>query len=802
MKKNIITNKITPCCGLPFSVTYWWVSNLTLNSESDRQFILSKISQIGVISIDAWKVLINSGTLEADASLTKAEFLAWFDCERQPSCEQLKLIIEGYKMGSWVGDLNEIRFENVLGVLEISDPAPTTAGLYRLSEVGTYTNLGGLVTTAGKINDAYFDGTTWSKVEVAIPNASTVFDKTNNTTSATMKAIDEWFSIGVNQELETEVAQRVSGYWTDSAVYTANSGYTSTPLVDLTGKIKIRIENFTPPDGDYGIKFYNASNGLVLNHRQNGTFTLTIPSGAVKMQVGTKNYSNQSWKLFTIYVGSSGGTSSIVTSGGNKFRPINSEAILDYTENFYRDSDALEITGRTSGYYNDNGVLTASIHTTTPLTEISEGDEIIFSGINPTNGDYGWRFFDVNNKLIEISQKKGDGNFIIKGIAIKKFAFATATDTTFTISVKKAPYFPKQKTEKTYVEISPLMVNVADMNGATDSAKYDNARSLIKNAGGGTVYFGGRNFQISKSIELASNMKLIIDNCGIETTAGQHDNIIRTPVMVDTNAIDGMALGAELTENFEVKGIGNAYLKKISPSKIGDVYGWRGITMLIANAKNYRVTDLKIIDSPMWSISNEWSSDGYFENIEFATNLTNGDGLNFRNGCNNMWAKTLRGFTNDNGVALTGMVFTNPQYPAQVLGWGFDTDNGIRDIHISDVDMTTKYGTVGIISTGVEISNVFIADVIERRTGKNIWYVLGIGANGIHGYNYGTRYQSGMIHNISAHNLQSVGADAVVEISNPNSVINPFNNILLSKLTQQKAGGTMVIGNANDYTLI
>ena len=106
MQKNIITNKITPCCGLPFSVIYWWVSNLTLNSESDRQFILSKISQNGILSIDGWKVLINSGTLEADASLTKAEFLAWFDCGKQPNCEQLKLIIEGFKIGNWTPETN------------------------------------------------------------------------------------------------------------------------------------------------------------------------------------------------------------------------------------------------------------------------------------------------------------------------------------------------------------------------------------------------------------------------------------------------------------------------------------------------------------------------------------------------------------------------------------------------------------------------------------------------------------------------------------------------------------------------
>ena len=176
MQKNIITNKITPCCGLPFSVVYWWVSNLTLNSEADRQYLLTQISQNGVLSIDGWKVLVNSGTLETDASLTKAEFLAWFNCGKQPTCEQLKLIIEGYKLGVWVGDLNEISFVNVLGVLKITDTTPTAQGLYILYDIGTYTNLGGLVATTEKLNYAYFNGTTWSLIAVEIPN-SVVLDE-------------------------------------------------------------------------------------------------------------------------------------------------------------------------------------------------------------------------------------------------------------------------------------------------------------------------------------------------------------------------------------------------------------------------------------------------------------------------------------------------------------------------------------------------------------------------------------------------------------------------------------------------
>lgn len=53
------------------------------------------------------------------------------------------------------------------GVLTISSTAPTgttAKGKYLLSDVGTYTNLGGIVTTAGKLNYAYFDGSTWTLI--------------------------------------------------------------------------------------------------------------------------------------------------------------------------------------------------------------------------------------------------------------------------------------------------------------------------------------------------------------------------------------------------------------------------------------------------------------------------------------------------------------------------------------------------------------------------------------------------------------------------------------------------------------
>jgi hypothetical protein len=100
MKKNSITNKITPCCGLPFKNMHWWVMNLKINSENNRSYIVSKIEQSGDLSIDAWKILINSITLEEDAVLTKNEFLEWFECGRSPSCGRLKILIESFQLGA------------------------------------------------------------------------------------------------------------------------------------------------------------------------------------------------------------------------------------------------------------------------------------------------------------------------------------------------------------------------------------------------------------------------------------------------------------------------------------------------------------------------------------------------------------------------------------------------------------------------------------------------------------------------------------------------------------------------------
>ena len=94
------------------------------------------------------------------------------------------------------------------GSLKITNAAPTEQGLYILSDIGTYANLGGLVTTTGKLNYAYFNGTTWSLIAVDINENSTV--KKNNNPS-----LNPFFNVIKNVWIFDKKFKKTSDYSSD-----------------------------------------------------------------------------------------------------------------------------------------------------------------------------------------------------------------------------------------------------------------------------------------------------------------------------------------------------------------------------------------------------------------------------------------------------------------------------------------------------------------------------------------------------------------------------------------------------------
>lgn len=93
---------------------------------------------------------------------------------------------------------------------------------------------------------------------------------------------------------------------------------------------------------------------------------------------------------------------------------------------------------------------------------------------------------------------------------------------------------------------------------------------------------------------------------------------------------------------------------------------WRNIGVLFANAVNFSISGIKIVDPHGWSISLEACSYGRVENIEFDakmrklidgawSNVENQDGLDLRNGCHHITVTNITGRTGDDVVALTAI---------------------------------------------------------------------------------------------------------------------------------------------------
>ena len=106
---------------------------------------------------------------------------------------------------------------------------------------------------------------------------------------------------------------------------------------------------------------------------------------------------------------------------------------------------------------------------------------------------------------------------------------------------------------------------------------------------------------------------------------------------------------------------------KEGESQFGD---WRGIGILFANAENFSISNLKIVESHGWGISLEACAHGRVEKIDFDAvmskeingmlqNMENQDGIDIRNGCHHIVISDITGRTGDDVIALTAIVEDN-----------------------------------------------------------------------------------------------------------------------------------------------
>jgi len=311
--------------------------------------------------------------------------------------------------------------------------------------------------------------------------------------------------------------------------------------------------------------------------------------------------------------------------------------------------------------------------------------------------------------------------------------------------------------------IKSVTINIDSFTG-TDDERIEKAITMAQNVSGAEIYFPNRQINITKAILIVGNVKYKISG-QIQMANNIHDNIFRPKnLVVNPVAPNDKCLSASWTENFEMEFLtGSSIRQSIVPLHTGGQYGWRGICALFVRCRNYKVSGLKVIESHMWSVSNEFCENGEFYNLTFDNTLyVNADGLNIRNGCKNIYAKTLRGRCTDNAVATTVLDATIPSaadaytgYSYQALGWTYGDFNGAENIIVEDCQVQAQYGQGLIITSGFVVKNITYKDFINSTPSANDWDNVAVCGNQYRGIIYGTSFVVGNLTNVNIINSQS-----------------------------------------------
>lgn len=336
--------------------------------------------------------------------------------------------------------------------------------------------------------------------------------------------------------------------------------------------------------------------------------------------------------------------------------------------------------------------------------------------------------------------------------------YAYAPDTGFGVSLTKKVTVKEKtlnnemkinKVSQSFLNNARLTVSPNHFIGGTQSERIHAASEFINNAGGGTLELGVDTLSdpqistwlIDSALLLGDNCWLSLIDATLKLSDGTFDNIIRNRgVEVNPSEPNGIALN--LVRNYNIKVFGNnkatcsiegpaipfqavdpVYNDGIVPW-VGDRYGWRSIGILMANVHDLEYYNFKMADTTCWAISNENGTENFhYHDIDFDTNVANGDGVDIRSGCSHGLVENITGNTKDDTVAMTTLNWTNEHprdangpnpngrylYPLQV--GGFENGWGINDITVKNINTSTGEHMVRVLADGLLASNISISNI-------------------------------------------------------------------------------------------
>lgn len=314
-------------------------------------------------------------------------------------------------------------------------------------------------------------------------------------------------------------------------------------------------------------------------------------------------------------------------------------------------------------------------------------------------------------------------------------------------------------------------VDIDDFTDAKDIDRINNAIEFVNLSGGGVVEIN-RDVLIDSSIIIRSNVYLLFSKT-IKVADKTFDTIIRNSgIVVNTAKPNDVCLELNENRNIKILGVGSKAriegcdipYKGTNPKTgieedfVGDFFGWRTISILFANVKDYEIGNFYITKTKCWSISQEWGCEnGHIHDINLYTTAKNGDGVNCRNGCKNILIENITGTTLDDSVACSALdaSFMTPasgyvwSMQAGGFAWKSGDDAGIFDITIKNVSTISDHNIVRLLATTAKVQRIGISG-ISNNTGHKGGQVILISTG------YGTGYVKGNIGDVYINNSTSV----------------------------------------------
>lgn len=298
-------------------------------------------------------------------------------------------------------------------------------------------------------------------------------------------------------------------------------------------------------------------------------------------------------------------------------------------------------------------------------------------------------------------------------------------------------------------------------------------------------------WEISSAIQIPSDFTIILENCHLRMADGSFDNMFRNEECGDVIARKSKGENKNIT----IKGVGEAILdggnynglSERNAGKDGRPPMYVNNLLLFVNVDGFDIRNISCRNQRWWALCFIYCSNGALTDIDFCSNDTaidengnqyhyllhakghkeilvqNADGIDLRHGCHDIKIQNITGFTEDDTIALTGLIGKTKSIPFETPGKPLD----ICNVEIRNVRSAAHCSNVRLLSQGgVPQHDIYIDGVYDMSAESEHMDVGGHGVRIGDGHVlYGWRHATAdEVYNITVKNVRSRARGAAVHL--------------------------------------